>query len=330
MMALAERIARLRERVRAAVSHVDLFPLVRGLERELSRDTPIGSDGPPRDECVAFSHPPDFRVPAGEVLSIEGGPASGGPSVVVRTALLGLLGTESPLPPGISEGVLFDDDEASLAFIDVFQHRALALLYRAWKRRAPSMALERSPDDAFPRALQSLAGTDAFSPYPGVDGLDPMFALGLSDVARCDPGFLDSSALEYLVRRTFPDLNARVTTPEPRIIEARPEDMTTLGTTRCTLGDDASYGVSAFDAAGFVQIEIGPVTRSTYEALLPGGEAFRRLQPLVSSWLASRCVAELVITMPVDEAPALSLGNEYGGKLGSSPGIARGGVSRPE
>ncbi|MGO8992075.1 MAG: type VI secretion system contractile sheath large subunit [Polyangiaceae bacterium] len=316
MITVSTRLRRLQERVRNAVSHVALFPLVRRLERDLAGRAPIGADQGAEDERVHFSHPPTFSLPAGELLDVEYAQEGDGAAATVTTSLLGLLGAESPLPPATSEEVLFEDDDALAAFYDVFHHRALALLYRAWKRYAPSAALERSGADAFSRALLSLVGTDAFSPYQAATSVDPMFALGFSDFVRCEPSFLDESALETLLRRVFPELNPRVTTSEPRVVQAADEDRSCLGSQHTTLGEDASYGASALDVNGTVRIQVGPVDRQTYEALLPGGDRHRQIQPLVETWLASRAVAELDILVAAEDAPALCLGEAYGGTLG--------------
>ncbi len=316
MIALSARLRRIQQRVRQAVSHVTLFPVIRLLERELSRDVPIGSDRTAEDERVHFSHPPTFALPAGELLDLEYAAEGTDVAVSISTSLLGLLGSESPLPPAMSETVLFEDDDALAAFYDVFQHRALALLYRGWKRYAQDTAVERSGADAYSRALLSLVGADGFSPYEAPTSTDPMFALALSDFGRCDPSFLDVRALEQLVRRIFPELDARVVLAEPCLVPAADEDRSCLGSQHTTLGEDASYGESALDANGRVRIQLGPVDRKTYETLMPGGARYRQMQPLVDMWLASRADAELDVIVPAEDAPVLCLGEAYGATLG--------------
>jgi type VI secretion system protein ImpC len=323
-MGISTRLARLQERVRTCVSQVALFPAIRLLEDELATRSPIGTHHAAADERVHFSHPPSFALPAGEVLDVVYRRASGVTSVTVKTALLGLVGAESPLPSSMSEEALFDEDDALAPLYDVLHHRALSLLYCAWKRYTPGASADASHADPYADALLSLVGQDVFSPYgdgsdadaPPATVTDPFVALGLSDFARCEPNFLDTSALEQLIDRIYPELHARVSRSEPRLVRAADEDRGCLGQQHSTLGVDAPYGASALDPSGVVRIEVGPVDGPTHETLRPGGARYRQLQPLIDEWLASRAVAELDILIQLEEAPALVLGEGYGGSLG--------------
>ena len=318
MNAVPASLRGLQERVRKAVSHVSLLPLIQCLERELAPDAPIGSDAGADRERLHFTHPPAFAFPGGEVSDIAYATEDDGVTATLTTSLLGLLGSESPLPPAMSEEVLFDDEDGALqAFYDVFQHRALALLYRAWRRYALVVASDAAGEDAFPGALLSLMGVDHFSPYDVPAGVEPMFALGLSDFARCEPGYLDASGLEQILGRAFPELRPRVAMADARRVLAADEDRTCLGVRNSTMGEDATYGGSAVDPQGAVRIVVGPVDRATHDALMPGGRRYTALSAFVGHWLAGRASAELEVLVAGSEAPCLRLGDDYGATLGA-------------
>jgi type VI secretion system protein ImpH len=311
------------ERVRSATSHVAVFPLVSRLERWVSPGVPIGGDEPAEREHLHFSHGPDFNHPAGEVIDVEVVGEPDGPSVTLKTTFLGLLGTESPLPELLSEDVLLaDDDGAMQVFFDVFQHRLLSLFYRLWRRYSLVLAFDGDGVDGLSRCLQSFVGVDAFAPNQSAGAAPPLFALGLSDLSRCAPTFLDTAALEAILGRLFPELSARVVHAEPRPLRADPEDLTLLGEAHSTLGVDYAYGDEALDTDGVVRIVVGPVGRAVYEELLPGGARHRVLQPLLDEWLASRAKAELEILVPSGEAPSFTLGADFGGALGVDTRLA--------
>jgi len=316
-MDVPSNLVALAERVQLAISHVSLFPAVRRLELQLSKDAPVGGDEPAERERVHFSHTPDFTYPAGEIRSLTFAKEGEDVSATLTTTLLGLLGTESTLPELLSEDVLLGDDQGALqAFFDVFQHRALSLLYRAWRRYSPVAAFAGDGDEGLSKCLQSLVGVNAFSPYASPRATTPLFALGLSDLSRCEPSYLDTAALESILARLFPELAARVVASDPRLVRAENEDVTCLGERHCTLGVDAAYGDEALDTDGIVRIAVGPVSRALYEELLPGGARYRVLQPLLEEWLAARAKAELEILLPNEEAPALRLGEAFGSALG--------------
>jgi type VI secretion system protein ImpH len=314
---LSPAILALRERVRAAVMHVGLFPLVRQLERALARDAPVGGDLPADREKIHFTHPPDFTFPAGDVVDLAFQTHGDRVAATLTTRFLGLLGTESPLAPAMSEEVLFEDEPEGLsAFFNVFQHRAVALLYRAWRRYSVAATFDGVGEDAFGPALLSLVGIDAFSSEAAPRATEPMFALGLSDFSRCEPTYLDLASLEQILGMAFPDLMPRVSQSAPRFVVARTDEVSRLGEWRSTLGVDAAYGAGALDADGLLRILVGPVDRETYEELMPGGARYRAMQPLVDEWLVARTVAELEVVLASEVAPRATLGEAFGGTLG--------------
>jgi type VI secretion system protein ImpH len=314
---IPKALSALADRVRANVARTALFPLIRRLERDLGREAAVGSDLLAECETVHFSHPARFVYPAGEIADVRFTSTARGIDATVATTLLGLLGTESPLPPSLSEDVLlFDDDERLQRFYDVFQHRAIALLYRMWKGYSSTTAPKNGGDSTFSSCLESLVGIDAFSPYPRQVAMPAPFALGLSDFSRCEPGYLDPAGLEQVLERIFPELAPRVTVPEPRSVQADQNDLTRLGERHATLGVDAAYGSSALDPAGVLRLTLGPVGRTTYEELLPGGRRYLQLQPLVDELLAARAMVELEVLIPHGEAPSIVLAESFGATLG--------------
>ncbi len=324
---LHDLVSALAQRVRSATSHVSLFPLLSVLEGWVSPAGSVGGDELADRERIHFSHGADFNHPGGEVLDLAIAKEPDGLRVTLKTALLGLLGTESTLPELLSEDVLLHDDEGALAaFFDVFQHRALSLLDRTWRRYARTRPLGAA-EDAFSKCLQSFIALDAFSPYDSPRAASPSFTLGLSDLARCEPTYLDTPALEAILRRLFPELSARVVPAEPRPLRAADEDLTLLGEAHCTLGVDMTYGDEALDADGIVRIRIGPVNRALYQELLPGGVRYQALQRLLDELLASRAKAELEILLPASEAPVFTLGEPFGGALGVDTRIPAGEAS---
>jgi type VI secretion system protein ImpH len=281
------------------MSRSSFLPMVRKLEREVGLDR------------IHFTHPPHFTFPHGEVLGVARDEAG---DVHITTALLGLLGAESPLAAAMSEEVVFDDESGHVqAFLDVFQSRALQLLYLAWKRFAPDV-----PDahDGFHCALLSLMGIDAFSPYEETRGVDDSFLLGLSDFARCEPGFLDLAGLEQILQRTYPELSPQVEAGEPQLILAADEDRMCLGGQNSTMGVDANFGGGATDTQGSIRLVVGPVDRTTSEELMPGGSRYVELQRFVDHWMACRVTPELEVVLKQGAAPVLSLDDDYGCAMG--------------
>jgi type VI secretion system protein ImpH len=140
--------------------------------RGLSPDASVGEDVPSWHEAVRFRATPSARFPADEVLAIESGKelssgrrSLGGPSNPLRHAtarlstladdrtpyqmtvgFFGLTGPRGVLPPyyhRLLRRRLRARDPVLRDFLDIFNHRALSLFYRAWLKYRFPVAYER-------------------------------------------------------------------------------------------------------------------------------------------------------------------------------------------
>jgi type VI secretion system protein ImpH len=310
-----------RARVRSAAGGVGFFRLVRLLEAELGID--VDASTTVDHERLRFVHSAASSRPAADVSCVDLDESGGVTTATVTTTFFGLLGGESPLSPSYTEQARADDAGGIAAFLGVLEHRAVALLYSSWKRYAHTASYRASGTDRLSRALLSLVGVDAFSPVQDEKtAVDPMLVLGLSDLARCDVAYLDLHGFQRVLRRLFPELNLRVTWSAPRFVETDLADRGSLGRRGVTLGVDFAYGTGALDATAVVRIEVGPVTGTVCEELMPGGARYRAMQPIVDEWLASRAIAELEVAVTGDEAPRFRLGNAVGSRLGVDSRLA--------
>ena len=215
--------------LQAAPGRFDFFELVRLLEHALSAD--VGRvDRAAFSDRIRFVHSPELAFPSSDVASlrIEGGVAE------VETTFLGLLGTASPLTPEWTEQVLHDDDEGTLrAFYDVFHHRALSLLFAAWKVHALEGGFDLRGEDPLSKRLRSLAGVDGWAD-PGDEALPPMAAVGLADYQRGQPQTIDLPSAEGLLRRLYPAWNVRLEGNVPRFVAFAPPERTRRSASRET------------------------------------------------------------------------------------------------
>lgn len=298
--------------LRDAPGRFDFFELVRLIEYALSAD--VGAvDRTAFSDRITFAHSPGLAFPSSDVasLTIEDGSAR------VETTFLGLLGTASPLTPEWTEEVLYDDDDGTLrAFYDVFHHRALSLLFAAWKVYALEGGFDLRGDDALSKRLRSLAGVDGWA-NAGEEPLAPMAALGLADYQRGQPQTIDLPSAEGLLRRLYPGWNARLQAGVRRFVAFTPAERATLGGARCRLGESLVYGDGCTEAESLVRLSIGPVDAETYESLMPdGGEAYAQLERLTRQIFAGAVEIELEVEVAPKDAPTCSFGRRAGGRLG--------------
>jgi type VI secretion system protein ImpH len=287
------------------------FELVRLLEHALT--TSVGApSGTVAGESIVFGHAPDLAFPATDVTSLEVdcGVAH------VGTTFLGLLGTASPLTAEWTEEVLHGDDDGTLrAFYDVFHHRALTLLFSAWKIHALEGGFDLGGEDSLSRRLRSLASVDGWTDAGG-EALPPMAAVGLADYQRGQPQAIDVGSAEALLRRLYPSWDVRLEGGVPRFTPFTNRERVRLGQSRSRLGDTLVYGDGAVEAEALLRVRIGPVDGETYESLMPGGEDYAEMERLTRRIFAGALDVEIEVHVAAEDAPTCVLGRSRGSRLG--------------
>jgi type VI secretion system protein ImpH len=156
----------------------DFFQAVRILERagsEAAETTPcrqvVGLDHPPRNEVVRFHALPSHTFPPSDISSLTQGKPNAEseatpPHMVV--AFMGMTGPNGALPHHYTQLVIDRvrrKDNALREYLDVFDHRLIALFYRAWRKYRFFVGFERShseaeaaDDDLFTHCLYCLVG----------------------------------------------------------------------------------------------------------------------------------------------------------------------------
>jgi type VI secretion system protein ImpH len=303
--------ARLLRELAREPTRVPFFELVRLLEHALGADV-AGAGAEAGSERVAFGHTPDLAFPVADVASLD----VDGQAARLTTTFLGLLGAASPLAPEWTEEVLHEDDEGALrAFYDVFHHRALGLLYAAWKAHALEGGFDLGGGDALSRRLRALAGVDGWTDAEE-EGLSPMAAVGLADYQRGQPQVMDLPSAEGLLRRLYPSWDVRLKGGVPRALPFGHRERSRLGHSRSRLGDTLVYGDGAEEAETLLRIRIGPVDGDTYESLMPGGQHYGGLERLAVRLFVGSLDVELEVHVAGEDAPTCVLGRARGSRLG--------------
>lgn len=237
----------------------------------------VGRQGPPDDEPVRLAGWLSLAFPSGDVASItrvDATPgadgAEAGPPWRLESPLLAIYGTSSPLPDCYTEALL--DQEGGgpeRGFLDLFQHRLLSLLYRAWSRyrwdigwRGPSSADASSPGlDATTDRVARLVGLGPGALPEGhrTSRLELLSLVGLLTVEPRTAG-----ALELLLRRALPACQLDVVPFVARWTPLAPADLSRLGGARCALGQSTVCGERVLDRAGTFRVVVVCPDAATY------------------------------------------------------------------
>ena len=305
----------------------DFFQAVRLLERLAAANgrPALGGDTAPEIEAAFLRVQPGLRFPPGSVAKFA--ESENGPPELSAT-FGGLIGPDGILPQHYTSLVLARQrakDTTLRDWLDLFHHRVLSLLMRAWeKNRWPAArdrqrAEKRDGDDACTAAGFAVAGfgtaglrgragvpDDAVVYYAGLLGRRPRTATGLEQILSEYFGwpvtveqlagqwlYLDDPNKAVLPGETSPGLNT-------------------------SLGRDVVIGRRVWDVQGKVRIVVGPIDAEAFYSLLPGGDARKPLSELVRLYLGMELDAEVRLVLLPDEVPcsALDYDEERGPRLG--------------
>jgi type VI secretion system protein ImpH len=300
-------VSRLLEREPGAF---EFFQAVRLLERMYPERAPIGHFGDPQAEAVQFSATPATAFPPSEIHSLEMPDAAPGRMMV---NFLGLTGPLGVLPYHYT--LLIAErrrakDTAIGAFFDLFNHRFVSLLYRAWQKHCFAAVYEKHATDLVTEHFLDLVGLGLASQRGHLP--IPDAALGFY-AGLLGPQQRGAVALEQLIEEFF---------GVPVEIEQFVGGWHTLpADDQCAVGEESlgmatqlGYGVvvgdEVWDQQTRVRIQLGPLGKDEYDRFLPSGDAYRTLGALARFFAHDQFEFELRLVLAKDDVPGFVVGAE--------------------
>lgn len=241
---------------------------------------------------------------------------SGDTEFVLHTAVMSLAGANGPLPLPFTEMVLERNaarDHATADFLDIFNHRFLAFLYRSRKKH--NMGLNGLAPSASPLA----------------SCLDALSALGLKAGVRApdgDAGWIEHAGLlggaprsiSGLLAMLSHRLNLRASAQQFcggwRLLELT--DVLRLGERSYgpRLGRSAVLGARVWDQSAGICITFHALGLARLQQLLKGGRDHALLGWMVRRYLSQDLDVEMVLNVRPDGLPPLMLSARQPVRLG--------------
>jgi len=259
----------------------DFLQAVRLLEmRAHAHDALHPDDAASAGDAVRFRTSFDLSFAPSEIRELERSANGAPPEMTV--AMFGTGGVDGPLPSSFSEDILERlgrGDDAAAAFLDIFHHRLVTLLYRIHKVHRTAL-VSVSPDRTpFARYVLSLIGLglqplssqldspESLLRYGGLLATRPRSAVGLA--ALVSDYFHVRADVQQFVGEWF---------------RLEPEHCTRIGITgrNQAIGRTAVVGTRVWIQDAGVQLRLGPLDAAQFGSFLPGGDAHAALAELVS------------------------------------------------
>jgi type VI secretion system protein ImpH len=282
------------------------FQAIRLVQRARGAPEPIGSFVHPASEPVRLGTHPSLAFPAAEIQSLqEFGDAP--PKMTVN--FFGLDGPLGVLPTRYTELVLerLHARDATLRdFLDIFNHRMISLLYRAWEKYRFPVAYERGGADPFTGYLLSLIGL-------GTRALENRQAVP-DQALLCYEGLLAQFPRSAMAFRGMLSHYFRVPVEVQPFAGAwrplGPGSRTRLngGYSKSeSLGAGMVLGGEVWDQESVVRVRLGPMSLEEYRQFLPNGSAHQPLKALARFFCGEDLDVEVQLILKREDAPRFGL-----------------------
>jgi len=284
----------------------EFFQAVSLLQRLRANRRPVGGFSSPEDEVVRFSVNQRLGFPASQIQKLAVG---GDARAEMLVNFMGLTGPLGVLPYTYSELILERaraKDYSLAAFLDIFNHRAISLFYRAWQKSRFPVTYSSGSTDLFTRYLLDLVG---------------LGTTGLRNRQEID----DEALLHYV---SLVAMQARSATALEQMLgdyfEVPVEIQQFTGawygldrSTQCAMNDEESasaqvnfgavVGDAVWDRQGRVRIRIGPLGMERYSDFLPQGSAYAALRA-ITRFFSNECLDfEVQLVLDRSQVPKIEL-----------------------
>jgi type VI secretion system protein ImpH len=288
------------------------FQAIRMLEQAHPDTVPVGEAGPASAEVVRLRPTSSLDFPTADVTWVNRRSGEG-PPFELETPIFGLYGPTSPLPSFYSEDILrrelLGESDPVRLFLDVMNHRLLALLYRAWSKYRWQFTFQPGATDRTSSYLFGLVGL-------ATDGLRERVGLPAGRLLRY-AGFLSQKPrgavfLAGVVSDYFDNVPAVLEQCVLRWVDVPVEDQNRIGAANTTLSRDLIVGERVRDRTGKCRLALGPMEYAQYDAFLPSGRFHEPLGSLVRFLLPDPLVWDLRLVIKGTEVPMfrVSMGQE--------------------
>lgn len=249
----------------------------------------------------------------------------------VSVANLGLMGPEGPMPLHLTRWVLDrlsqrwfagvearqTSDTTFVDFVNVLQHRMIALFYRAWADAHPAVQVERNASGRVRSMLEAMAGMglpgtqNAEGPF--LDGVKLRQAAALANQVDGPERLTLFVAEAFKVPVQLKEFVAAWITV-PKALQTR------LGKDHAALGNSATIGPRTFSRQSRVELRIGPLGFEDFKSFLPGGERLRLLKRAIRDLVGELLDVDLRVVLARDAVPPAKVGAS---QLGRTAWLAR-------
>ena len=284
----------------------EFFQAVSLLQRLQVDKRPVGGFSSPEDEAVRFRVNQRLGFPASEIQKLE---AKGDGPAEMTVNFMGLTGPQGVLPYTYSELILERaraKDYSLASFLDIFNHRAISLFYRAWQKSRFPVTYSAGKRDLFTHYLLDLVGlgTTGLRDRQEIEDEALLHYIGLLAMQSRSATALEQILADYFEVAVEIQQFTGAWYGLDQSTQCRMQDEESPST---EIGSGAVVGDAVWDRQGRVRIRIGPLTMERYNDFLPQGTAYNALRT-ITRFYSNQCIDfELQLVLDRSQVPAVEL-----------------------
>jgi len=281
----------------------DFFSILRRLERSFPERPRIGDGASARDEYVRLGQDPFMDFPASNLSKFE---PLADDRFRILVKFLGLLGPQGALPLATTEEAhwwLLMRDDAFPRFLDLLNHRFIALFFRAWADARPIAQHDRPAADRFVTYVGAMIGIG--SPiYQRLDSVPDAEKLAFAGLMA--PQAKSASRLRNLIRGVF-GVEAEIDEFVGLHLVFDEAERTRLGRRNSGLGTDMLIGASVFSIEDKIRIRVFTASMKQYIEYLPTGALCEPLADLMYFYIGDELDWDVELALPAGEVEPVRL-----------------------
>lgn len=233
--------------------------------------------------------------------------------VHLTPSFIGLLGSHGVLPLHYTETLasreVYQRDRAARAFLDMFSNRAVALHYAAWKKHRLAFQYELDSNERFLPLVMSLAGLG----LPGLrnrlhEGEGAVFDQAVAHYAGAIRQRPVSAVMLQRVLSDYFAVPLRVESFVGAWYPVPAAQRTRLGVGNAALGSTALAGERVWQRDLRMRLWFGPLDRTRFDQLLPGGSAAKALARWLTLLTGASLEYEVRLSLKPEHLRGASLG----------------------
>ena len=263
---------------------------------------------------IRFTTPASLAFPASEIEQLS--QIDGHTRVCVN--FMGLTGPSGVLPRSYTETLIarrLQKDRGAQEFLDIFNHRFVALFWLAWAKHRPDIGRQFGFNNSVLRYLEHLVGlgTPALqarlhpskrhaTPQKPLPGAAMVYFSGL--IAQRPHGERSIAQVVSAVVGAPVEATGCLGTWQPIVTEAR----TRLAASNHQLTEGCVLGSRYWDRQTTLRLTIGPLKQNKFNALLPRGSRLNDIIELTRFMTGLALDLRIRFSLAADQIPPLRLG----------------------